>query len=66
MRQLARELRKTTLYKNETDNLRRFLRTNKCIHVEGYVKFRMEKYSEMLDLLSYRLIKKLNLHAKED
>ncbi|MCL2501038.1 MAG: putative sporulation protein YtxC [Defluviitaleaceae bacterium] len=66
MRRLTRELRNTPLFADETEKLRRFLRTNKRLHIEGYVAFRMGKYREALDMLSYRLIKKLNLHAMWD
>jgi hypothetical protein len=64
MRRLALQLRKMPLYENETENLRSYLRCNKHLHIEGYVMFRMGKYNESLDMLSYCLIKKLNLHAK--
>ncbi|MCL2605228.1 MAG: hypothetical protein FWD90_12175 [Defluviitaleaceae bacterium] len=66
MRLLARELRKTPLYAYEQERLQRFLRTNGYLHVEGYAVFRMGKYNEALDMLSYRLIKKLNLRANGD
>jgi hypothetical protein len=64
MRGLALDLRRTPLYIEETNKLRGFLRNNKRLHIEGYIQFRMERYAEMLDILSYRLIKKLRLHAK--
>jgi hypothetical protein len=66
MRALAKELRKTPMYINELERLKGFLRTNGSLHVEGYAAFRMGKYNEALDMLSYRLIKKMNLYAKGD
>jgi len=66
MRMLARELRSTPLFVNEVNELRQFLRINKYLHIEGYVAFRMGKYCEKLDMVSYSLIKKLNLHRRED
>jgi hypothetical protein len=54
------------MYAAQWQALRRFLRGNRQLHMEGYIRFRMGKYCEGLDVLSYRLIKKLNLHAKKD
>jgi len=66
MRALARQQANTSLYLAETARLRAFLRDNDALHIEGYVRFRMRAYAEMLDMLSYRLIKKLRLNARED
>jgi hypothetical protein len=66
MRLLARELRHTPLYENELEGLKRYLRTSGHLHIEGYLLFRMGRYCEKLDMMSYGLIKKLNLFAKED
>jgi len=66
MRQLARSMDKAPLYRRETARLKRFIRDNERLHLEGYVRFRMRAYAEMLDMLSYRLIKKLRFCANKD
>jgi len=66
MREYARAFTETPLYQRETARLRMFLRDNNRLHLEGYVRFRMRVYAEMLDMLSYRLIKKLRICANED
>jgi len=66
MRRLARALRGMPFYEKEIQGLGRFLQGNDSLHMEGYVRFRMGKYCEMLDSMSYSLIKKMNLHARED
>jgi hypothetical protein len=66
MRTLARGLRDTAACGEDAERLRQFLRANKSLHIEGYIHFRMGRYIEMLDMLSYRLIKKMRLHAKGD
>ena len=45
--------------------IRKFLHTSSIMHIEGYVTFRMPEYCEKLDLMSYALIKKLEM-AKKD
>jgi hypothetical protein len=66
MRELARRLRETPRYKQEIHMLRKYFKSNTGLHIEGYVRFRMGWYAEMLDLLSYRLIKKLRARTLKD
>jgi len=66
MRKLAQALRETRLYEVQVKGLALFLRHNRNLHIEGYVRFRMGDYIEGLDMLSYRLIKQMNLYAKKD
>jgi len=66
LRLLARGLRETPRYRAEEQALKRFLRDNERLHMDGYVRFRMGWYAEMLDMLSYRLIKKLRATARGD
>ena len=66
MRDVANALHKTPMFERQTKALARFLQYEGSIHIEGYARFRMSEYSESLDLLSYRLIKKLNLFACKD
>ena len=66
MAKLALTLRNSCMYEGETAALTRFLQSNHCLHIEGYTRFRMSDYHEALDMLSYRLIKKMKLFAKKD
>jgi hypothetical protein len=43
------------------ENLQKYLRQNKTLHIEGYTAFCMEGYKYALDLMMYELIKKLKL-----
>jgi len=61
LRSLADELLHTEIYDSEAHFLLKFLRTNKTIHLEGYINFRMENYIAQLDLMLYSVAKKLNL-----
>ncbi|MCL2363065.1 MAG: putative sporulation protein YtxC [Defluviitaleaceae bacterium] len=66
MREFAQSLSDAPMYRREAAQLKRFLHDNDRLHLEGYVRFRMRAYAEMLDMLSYRLIKKLRICANED
>jgi len=66
--ELARNLRYTDLHRvhdREKRQLKTFLKYNKVLHLEGYATFRMEEYRNKLDMITYGLIKKLNLYSLE-
>jgi len=65
LQDMAHDLRKTPLYDRGLKNLRRFIKHNRALHLEGYVNFRMSDYREKLDMMSYTLIKKLRLSQKD-
>ena len=65
LQDMAHDLRKTPLYETGLRGLRKFLRHNRALHLEGYVTFRMTDYREKLDMMSYTLIKKLKLNQKD-
>ena len=58
---LAKDLQRTPVHFEILSNLTQYLKTNKTLHLEGYVTFRMADYREKLDILSYSLIKKMEL-----
>jgi len=61
LQDMAHDLRETPLYTAGLRYLIRFMRHSRVLHLEGYVAFRMAEYREKLDMMSYSLIKKLNL-----
>ena len=63
--EMARNLRNTELYRREKKHLKIFLKYNRVLHLEGYATFRMEEYRNKLDMITYGLIKKLNLYSLE-
>jgi len=60
LRDLAEGLQGTPLHKCDTEQLKAFLRTNKDLHIDGYAAFRMETYRANLDMMLYKIIKKIN------
>jgi len=64
LRGIARRFLPLRLHEGDGIRLRAFVKGAKIMHLEGYVGFRMTEYSEALDLLAYRLIKKLDLAQK--
>ena len=65
LQDMAHDLRKTPLYDTGLKGLKRFIKHNRALHLEGYMNFRMSDYREKLDLMSYTLIKKLRLNQKD-
>jgi len=63
--EMARNLRNTELHNREKQQLKIFLKYNRVLHLEGYATFRMEEYRNKLDMITYGLIKKLNLYSLE-
>ncbi|MCL2572012.1 MAG: hypothetical protein FWE11_06375 [Defluviitaleaceae bacterium] len=61
LRSMADDLRSTPLYVALSKDIKTFIKKNNNLHLEGYVTFRMTEYGETLDLMSYTLIKKMNL-----
>ncbi|MDR0273524.1 MAG: hypothetical protein LBI27_09435 [Clostridiales bacterium] len=59
LREMAKNLRQTQLYGRELRRLRQFIAGSKCLHIEGYVTFRMGEFREKLDMMIYTLIKKI-------
>lgn len=64
LRDLAKDLRRTDIYKKELRQLKGFLSGSGTLHLEGYVTFRMSEYREKLDMMVYSLVKKLRLENK--
>jgi len=60
LRDLAEGLQDTPLHKCNIAQLNAFLRSNKVLHIDGYAAFRMEAYRTNLDMMLYRIIKKMN------
>jgi len=48
------------LHESEKSGLEEFIRTTNTLNLEGYVLFRMEKCRIKLDLLLYKVMKKIN------
>ena len=65
LQDMAHDLRKTPLYTAGLLDLSNFLKHSRILHLEGYVTFRMSEYREKLDLMSYSLIKKMNLMPQD-
>ena len=61
LREMAGELRDTSLYTAAYKDFICFLKHNRELYLEGYVAFRMAEYREKLDMMSYSLIKKMKL-----
>ena len=60
LRNLAEGLQDTQLYQCDIERLKAFLRANKDLNIDGYLAFRMEAYRAKLDMMLYRIIKKIN------
>jgi len=60
LRDLTEGLLNTPLHECDIQRLKAFLRTNKELHIDGYVAFRMEAYRAQLDMMLYKIIKKIN------
>ncbi|MDR1540119.1 MAG: putative sporulation protein YtxC [Clostridiales bacterium] len=41
--------------------LAEYISSNRTIHLEGYIKFRMDEYNDYLNRVLYAIIKKLNM-----
>jgi len=65
LRNMAQNLRYAPVHKRERKRLKGFLRENGILHLEGYTTFRMEEYRDRLDMMTYSLIKKLNMSNRE-
>ena len=61
LRDMADDLHQTPFYTAILHDLVCFLKHSRILHLEGYVVFRMAKYREKLDMISYSLIKKMKL-----
>jgi len=61
LRDMAKDLQGTPLYTQGLSELSYFLKHSRLLHLEGYAAFRMSKYREKLDIMSYSLIKKMKL-----
>jgi len=59
LRALAHGMRNPAICEQEVSRLRKFLRENKILHLEGYVTFRMDEYRDKLDMMIYSLVKKI-------
>lgn len=59
LKALALKSRKSSVFTEEIKNLKEFIKENKTLHLEGYVKFRMADYAGKLDLMTYAIIKKI-------
>ena len=59
LRDLANSIKDTELHIHELQLLKAFIRANKNIHLDGYAAFRMEAYREKLDMMLYRIVKKI-------
>ena len=59
MMELAKNL--STQNEEEAKRLKYFLKTSRRLNIEGYITFRMSDYRHKLDILGYRVIKKLRL-----
>ena len=58
---MALDLIHTKLHQTNFEALRRYIEENDHLHLEGYATFRMTEYRNQLDIIMYRLIKKLKL-----
>ena len=58
---MALDLLHTKLHKANLEALSRYLEENDQLHLEGYATFRMTEYRNQLDVMMYRLVKKLKL-----
>jgi hypothetical protein len=61
LRDAAKNMHRSPVHTQAGECLRRYLRHNKTLHVEGYTAFRMEEYKYRLDMLMYGLIKKYRI-----
>ena len=57
--EMVRNLRTTPSHENEVKKLCAFLRTSRELNIEGYILFRMCEFRHMLDIMSYRVMKKM-------
>jgi len=55
-------LAQQSLHEANVRTLTQYLRTNDRLHLEGYATFRMEGFRHTLDMLMYRIIKKMRLN----
>jgi len=60
LKDLAENVQNTPLHKRNIKQLQAFLRTNKALHIDGYATFRMEAYHTALDMMLYKIMKKIN------
>jgi hypothetical protein len=58
---LARELRRTPIHAECAAMLDEYLHCHRQMHLEGYVTFRMAAFREKLDMLSYTVIKRMEI-----
>ena len=61
LQDLARDLKDTEVYASLLKSLEQYIKQNQVLNIEGYIIFRMSKYREKLDMMSYSLIKKMKL-----
>ena len=54
-----------TTYEEEKKRIKQFLKNSQTLNIEGYITFRMSEFRHKLDIISYKLIKKLDLTIKE-
>jgi len=60
LKDLSASLQNTSQYKNDVKQLKTFLQNSKELHIDGYVAFRMEEYKQQLDMMLYKIVKKIN------
>ena len=61
LQDMAKDLKDTEVYDSLRESLGIYIKQNSNLNLEGYINFRMSKYREKLDMMSYSLIKKMKL-----
>jgi len=60
LKDLSTSLHNTPQYENDVEQLKSFLHSSKELNIDGYVTFRMDEYKEKLDMMLYKIVKKIN------
>jgi len=60
---IALELRHTEIHETNVKQLTQYLQENDTLHLEGYIAFRMADYHNKLDMMTYCIIKRLQIHS---
>ena len=65
LREIAKRLQSTPAHSREVKRLKSFLKNSRTLNIEGYIAFRMSEFRHQLDIMSYRVIKKLRICERE-